>query len=196
MDLQDLPHFTISSIEATSDEERLVIRGRFSHLAGVRNERGWLYRGATSSLIGDLEGLPATVAAEVTFVSPDVQWRSELRVGARLPWIDGYWQAYHVDMILADDPWERRQFLAQPARYFTLKGVPGWQPLGGPLPEGAIDRGVRDGRWDHEHCEICNAVIGRGGQAIGYVDAANHWLCEACHTRHAARRDLSFIAGP
>jgi hypothetical protein len=62
------------------------------------------------------------------------------------------------------------------------------------LPEGAVDLGVRDGAWDHEHCELCNAHIGAAGSPVGYVDPDNRWLCTTCYETYAALHDVSFAA--
>jgi hypothetical protein len=52
---------------------------------------------------------------------------------------------------------------------------------------------VRDGGWDHEHCELCEAHIGGSGDPHGFVDPEEHWLCRTCHERYAVPRDLSFL---
>ena len=58
---------------------------------------------------------------------------------------------------------------------------------------GAEDLGVKEGGWDHEHCELCRARIGDAQNPDGYVDPEEHWLCLACHERYATTRDLSFV---
>ena len=97
-------------------------------------------------------------------------------------------------MILAGR-WEPRTFSAAPAQYFRLGGATGWQPVGEALPHGAEDLGVRDGGWDHEHCELCNAHIGGTSDPHGYVDPEEHWLCPPCYQRYAVARDLAFVDG-
>jgi hypothetical protein len=123
----------------------------------------------------------------------DVALAPEMRVGAMYPWIDGYWQAYHVAMVLAGK-WTPRVFSATPAHYFRLAGVRGWQPEGGMLPLGAEDLGVQPDAWDHEHCELCQARIGVSGDPSGYVDPEDHWLCVECYSRYGITRDVSFVA--
>ena len=127
------------------------------------------------------------------FRTSDASLAPELEASTSYPWIDGYWQAYQVAMILAGR-WEQREFHAQPARYFRLAGVTGWQPADAPLIDGAEDLGIRPAAWDHEHCELCNAHIGRNGEATGYVDPDDHWLCTGCYKRYAVNHDLSFVA--
>jgi len=191
MELRDLPQFAIESVRDAESDPRLV--GRLSHLAGVREGRSWLYA-ADESVIGDLEELDLATGAAV-FSAPYWTPEGPARPGVSLPWVDGYWQAYHVTMIL--DPanaWRQAEFVAGDAQYFELGGHRGWQKLGQEFLEGAMPREVVRGGWDHEHCELCRANIGAGGAPAGYVDAEERWLCEACYRLYAKPRDLSFLA--
>ena len=193
MDSSGLPQFTVVEVRAGPADGRSVVAGHFSHLRGVRNNGGWLYRQPGPSVVGGLSLVPSAAGEPVEFRTPDLALAPELRVGAVYPWVDEYWQAYHVDMVLAGR-WEARTFAATPARYFRLGGVTGWQPEDAPLPKGAEDLGVRGGAWDHEHCELCREHIGGPGDPKGYVDPEDHWLCEACYHRYAVPRDVSFAA--
>ena len=195
MDLADLPQFTVLEIRPGPPDGDTEIVGRLSHLRGVHNDGGWLYRPSGPSIVGGLDAVPRLTGVPLVFTTPDAALAPELAVGVTYPWLDAYWQAYHLDMILAGpDAYERRTFAAEPAHYFRQAGVTGWQPLGGALPDGAEDLGVRSAAWDHEHCELCRAVIGTGGVTDGYVDEADRWLCPDCFARYAARRDVSFAA--
>jgi hypothetical protein len=190
MKLQDLPRFTISAITGQGGVSRLV--GRFSIIAGVREGRSWLYD-PVNPLIGDLEKLDLDTR-EAVFVAPFWTTVSPAQVGAALPWVDGYWQAYHLTMILNEaSTWCRSVFSPTEAQYFSLNGVRGWQPAGHDLPPGATPLNVVAGAWDHEHCELCCNKIGEGGTPAGYIDSSNHWLCEECYQRYAEPRDLSFL---
>lgn len=191
MDLSGLPQFTIDA--RRQDEDGVVLTGHLSHLRGVRNDGGWLYRTNAPAIVGTLSGIPVAAGESVEFRSPDDDMASELSPGETYPWIDLYWQAYHVTMILAGR-WQPRRFVAVGAHYFRQGGVVGWQLLGGLLPEGAEDLGVREGAWDHEHCELCNAHIGGAGDPDGYVDPEDHWLCRGCYERYAVPGDVSFAA--
>ena len=193
MDLSSLPQFTIEEMRVTAGDPEISLLGHLSHLRGVRNETAWLYRSAGPSLIGTVVRIPTAVEAIVEYRTTDRALAPELRVGAVYPWIDGYWQAHHVAMILAG-LWEPRSFTAAPARYFRLAGVTGWQPVDVPLLEGAEDLGIREGGWDHEHCELCQTHIGGAGDPNGYVDPEDHWLCRGCYDRYAIARDVSFVA--
>ena len=193
MDLSGLPQFTIEEIRVAVGDPEVVLVGRLSHLRGVRNETAWLYRSARDSMIGTVSEIPATSEHQVEYRTSDVGLAPELRVGAVYPWIDGYWQAYQVAMILAGN-WEPRIFSSAPARYFRLGGVTGWQPADAPLMEGAEDLGIREAAWDHEHCELCGNRIDGTASAHAFVDPEDHWLCATCHERYAVARDVAFVA--
>jgi hypothetical protein len=191
MELRDLPQFAIERVRDAETNPRLV--GRLSHLRGVQEGRSWLYA-AGESVIGDLEDLD-TVTGTAVFWAPYWTPGSPAQPGAALPWLDGYWQVYHVSMIV--DPtntWRRAEFVASDAQYFELDGHRGWQKVGQGLLDGAVPREVVRGGWDHEHCELCRAHIGAAGAPAGYVDVEERWLCEACYRRYAEPRDLSFLA--
>ena len=192
MDLSGLPQFTVDAVQPTAGDGDTIIVGRLSPLQGVRNPGGWLYRRPGPSIVGGLSHVPTRPGEIIEFRTPDLALAPELRPGIVYPWLDGYWQAYHVDMIL-DGNWEGRTFVSTPARYFRLDGVTGWQPDGAPLPEGAEDLGIRDGGWDHEHCELCGTHIGAGGDHHGFEDPEEHWLCDACYYTYALPRDLAFL---
>ena len=181
--LDDLPHFTIDHIFSKREDVEGCLTGHFSDMRGVRNDQGWLYRSERPSVVGTLKPMPKGAGQVVRFLSPDPEFVGELRDGESYPWVDIYWQAYHVTMVLAGR-WEPRTFVATPARYFRLNGVTGWQQE---------DRGAREGGWDHEHCELCNAHIGGPGDPHAFVDPEDHWLCRSCYDRYAVPRDLSVL---
>jgi hypothetical protein len=193
MDLSGLPHFRVDTIRSLVGDVETILIGQFSHLRGVRNDHGALYRAGGRPMNGRLSRVPTSEAEAVEFTTPDAGLAKELAPGVTYPWVDGYWQAYHVAMILAGR-WAPRVFSATPARYFRLNGVTGWQPEDAPLLEGAQDLGVREGAWDHEHCELCRARIGAPGDRQGYVDPEDHWLCARCYQQYALTRDVSFAA--
>lgn len=191
MNITGLPQFTVDKIRTLSGDPEVTLVGRLSHLRGVRNAAACLYRSAAASIHGVAASIPSVAGDPVAFRTCDVTLAPELRIGSSYPWLDGYWQAYHIAMIL-DGRWEPRRFRSAPARYFRLAGVTGWQPVDAPLAEGAEDLGVRDGGWDHEHCELCGRSINGADATTAYVDAADHWLCAECYERYARTRDVSF----
>ena len=191
MDLQDLPQVTVlERHDGPGETVRLV--GHLSHLRGIHSTSGVLYISGPGSVHGDLEvpdapGGLATVRAVAWSVPAD------LGPGTVLPWLDAYWEPHQVERILdREHRWERRTFAAEPAHYFELGGVRGWQKAGDPLPEGARDLGIREAGWDHEHCDLCRAHIGAGGVPEGYVDPQEYWLCPECYARYAAPHDIAF----
>jgi hypothetical protein len=193
MDLSGLPQFTVAEIRVAAGDPEVTLIGRLSHLRGVRNTTAWLYRSARASMIGTVSQLPISPNELIEYQTSDVGLAPELRVGSVYPWIDGYWQAYQVAMVLAGQ-WESRRFHSGPARYFRLPGVTGWQPIDAPLMDGAEDLGIRDGEWDHEHCELCGETIGEADVTPAYVDPDDHWLCAKCYDRYGLTRDVSFAA--
>lgn len=188
--LADLPAFRVASIDDVSPDPQLL--GEFTHLNSVREGRSWLYAGNESSLIGDLVRLD-TRTRQAAFVAPFWSRESEIQVGSAVPWADGYWQAYHVTMIVdASATWRRVEFLSSAAQHFMLGNAHWWGKAGAKLPEGARATHIEPGGWDHEHCELCNKHIGKHGDPFGYPDRDNHWLCVECHLRYAQPRSLEF----
>jgi hypothetical protein len=195
VDLSDLPQFTVTPVRPRRSDGNTEVVGQLSHLRGVHNDGGYLYRSVAPSIVGVFDAVPRQPGVPLVFITPDAHLAPELAPSIVYAWLDIYWQPYHLAMILAGpEHWQRRTFTATPAHYFRQAGVTGWQPAGGPLPEGAEDLGVRGGAWNHEHCEICRATIGANGAAEGYANAQDYWLCQSCFDQYAARRDVSFAA--
>ena len=195
MDLHGLPQFTVTVVRPSSADGVTEVVGELSHVRGVHNAGGYLYRPSGSSIAGDLDSVPRQPGVAIVFRTPDAGLAPELAPGVVYPWLDHYWQPYHLRMILAGpETWHQRVFVATPAHYFRQAGVLGWQPAGEALPADVEDLGVRSGAWDHEHCELCRTAIGIGGGATGYVNADELWLCPACFQRYATVRDVSFAA--
>src|SRR5262245_46094549 len=101
MDVSGLPQFTVHTIRAETAAAGMVITGQFSHLRGVRNVQGALYRPGGRPMNGVLSCVPASTAEAVDFATSDAGLAKELAPGVAYPWVDGYWQTYHVAMILA-----------------------------------------------------------------------------------------------
>lgn len=168
--LEDLPALRIDSI---LDIGQPALVGRFTHLKGVRLGRSWLFAGV-DSLIGDLVDLDKD-GGRATFVAPFWTPASPVQVGSSQPWLEDYWEPHHLTMIL--DPnaqWLRHQFVPSAAQYFRQEWASGWASgwakAGKPMPAGAVPTHTDPEGWDHEHCEICGARIGVGGETHGYVD--------------------------
>jgi hypothetical protein len=188
--LEDLPAFEVQRIVDGNEPELL---GMLTHLRSVRPGRSWLYAGDADSLIGDLVDIDAT-SRRARFVAPFWSSMSPIKVGSVVPWLDAYWQAYHVTMILDPEAnWGRTDFVPSGAQHFRQGGVSGWTKVGQRLPEGAVPTHIEDAGWDHEHCELCQSKVGRGGNTHGYVDRNGRWLCERCYEEYAATHSLGFV---
>src|SRR5688500_18804717 len=109
MDSSGLPQFTVIEVRPGPADGESVVVGHFSHLRGVRNSGGWLYRQPGPSVIGGLSVSPSAAGELVEFRTPDLALAPELRVGAVYAWVDQHWQAYHVDIVLAGR-WAARTF--------------------------------------------------------------------------------------
>ncbi len=195
MKLSDFPQFTVQ--DAILQDGGWVLKGIFNHLDGVRQGRSWLYReggGGTDSLIGDLTELdPETRHAR--FDTPDVRRPLEPLVGSALPWLDGYWQAPYINLIL--DPgrqWQRTLFRASDAIEVRTDKLRRWRKAR--ADDVLAEREVRvPSGWDHEHCTICRTKIGASGEPVGYTDDEDNWLCSACYEKWAMPHDLGFVRG-
>jgi hypothetical protein len=149
--------------------------------------------GDADSLIGDLVDLDAS-SRRARFVAPFWSSASPVGVGSVVPWLDAYWQAYHVTMILDPDAnWCRTELVPSSAQHFRQGEVSGWTKAGQKLPEGAVPTHVDNPGWNHEHCELCESKIGRGGSTHGYVDRRDRWLCERCYDEYGATHSLGFV---
>jgi hypothetical protein len=188
--LDDLPAFQVLQITNADDPELI---GVFTHLKSVRTGRSWLYAGDADSLIGDLVDLDEATR-HARFTAPFWSPTSPIQVGSVVPWLDGYWQAYHLTMILDQQAaWKRTEFTPSPAQHFRQGDVHGWTKAGHKLPDDAVPTSVDELGWDHEHCELCQSRIGRGGAHHGYVDRNDRWLCEPCYQHYAEPRSLGFV---
>ena len=188
--LRTCPHSAsyISSLETS--------RSFLAHsptLKAVQECRSWLYAGDEHSLLGDLFDInPVTKHArfDAPFWTPD----SPIQVGSVVPWLDGYWQAYQITMILdPQNAWKRTEFKPSLAQFFRQGDVHGWTKAGHTLRDGMVPTHVVEDGWDHEHCQLCEAKIGRSGASHGYEDVKERWLCEECHHEYADPRSLGFV---
>jgi hypothetical protein len=217
--IEDLSQFTVALIETgkkrhpTANYIEFKLHGTFDHLNGVREDRSWLLLPNRDCLIGDLESLDrhARTATFVTFEKslPDL-------IGKPLPYVDGYWQAYQVWMVV-EPSWSWKRTLRQrgevTAEVFdaenaqtiqghqvkrwirvkeagTLHGRERTYPVFSGDLQPQIDAVIAKG-WDSERCELCDRKIYSGDH--GFVDPDEHWVCEPCYARYIATHDLSFL---
>jgi hypothetical protein len=130
MDLSGLPQFTVTAVRPQQPDGgpdgNTEVVGYLSHLRGVRNDSGSLYRPGGPSIVGGFDATPRQAGVPLVFITPDAELAPELAAGVVYPWLDSYWQPYHLDMILAGpEHWQRRTFTATPAHYFRLAGPAG-----------------------------------------------------------------------
>jgi len=215
--IQDLPHFLVSSVKqgerhAATGRTTFKIRGTFDKSSGVREGRCWLLLPERDCLIGDLESLDPESGTGVFIYYEEP--RQDL-VGAKLPYVDGYWQAYHVWMV-AEPSWAwskaRLQgnqvlaevFEAKESQTFEGQEVKTWirvkeyadgskerlYPVLSGDPQKEMEKILASG-WDHEHCELCRSSIQVGD--YGFNDLSGHWVCEGCYEKYVATHDLSFL---
>jgi hypothetical protein len=120
LQLADLPHFTI--LGSRLIDGGWVLDGQFTHLETVREGRSWLYVSRADSLIRDLEALDP-VSRTARFNTMDPAAPPDWVLGASLPWLDGWWQAYHVTLVLDEKhPWERVTLVARDALQGHIPG--------------------------------------------------------------------------
>ncbi len=189
--LSELPTMLVEKIEP--EGEILRVFGRFDRLEGVRN--GGCFRVNRGDYIWANLVVLDRSACSVLATNERDRDLVRLGVGQRYVWFDDYWQAPFVEAI-ADEAVVWRKFVFEPSdgRYFRQGEVIGWQEIGGPLPEGAIDLGVKSGAWDHEHCDLCQGHIDLD-HPVAYTNDAGYFLCSPCYEKYGKHHDVSFQLG-
>jgi hypothetical protein len=192
-----------------------ILEGSFEEIIeGTRPQWFWLLFGECGCLSPMLKSFDRRTKNAILICSE----KEEPNVlGVTLAYLSPYWQAFNVWMVL--DPnwgWERRQFqgtdaVAEDYEAKDVSLVEGreirvWtklEPTGGNRGQSrhypATDQslpvrsGTRlvPGAWGHEHCQLCHEHIEAG--MFGYCDPGDRWMCESCHGRYVARRDLAFV---
>ena len=219
--MEDLPQFLVTGIaEGVTHPNGYAdfqLSGVFDRVDGVREQRGWLLLPDRDCLTGDLRGLDPESKTAVFFIYSTSETRRPDVLGSKLPYLDGYWQAYHVWMVVEPEwiwkplvfrPREAvgRRFKAEEVQVIDGLEVSEWVEVkdagrgngryypvypGRPAPFLILPGGVIAAGWDHEHCELCRSDIESGEQ--GYVDPSGHWVCEGCYAQYVSVHDLSFI---
>jgi hypothetical protein len=196
--LEDFPHFLVTGVKegggaAPDGYIPLDISGVFDKLEGVREGRCWLLLAGRQSLIGDLSSLDSN---SKTALYSTFEKTIPALVGCRLPYLEGYWQAYHIWMVAdADQPWQELVFHASDAVSFSCEGAEG-RALRGlrkakPEDSGNPELQIVHNGWDHEHCELCNRHI--DPDDCCYRNADGYWVCQLCHQKYIRPHDLSFV---
>jgi hypothetical protein len=110
-----------------------------------------------------------------------------LRTGVAYPFIDSYWGDRAELVLDVSTSWRQSVFTPVDAVSYaggTLVTKAGPDDVSGQILAGG---------WDHEHCEICYATIGTGGQAMGWANSGGRWVCEKCYVAYVATRSLAFV---
>jgi len=219
--IEDLPHFRVLAvIESDARKNDFEFSGTFDRTGGVVEGRCSLLLPGKDILIG-LNGSLKFVDAALGTASFDTSDESMPPVvGLDLVYLNANWEPYHVWMVA--EPrwrWNRALFQAGDANAKSVEGngvsivegeeVRSWIEIRQVGKERGLARfypvfpsgrttlppvgpdGVVKGGWDHVHCELCSSHVNAG--QYGYVDLAEHWVCESCRDKYVARRDLSFI---
>jgi hypothetical protein len=194
MSLADLNHFRVTHTDAS---------GKHPRLTGLLSLPGQLAPGdyvalflglANDDLRGELVEVDPDAAIgviSVTFGSIDAL----VGMSAGIPIYDGYWSD-RVRLVIDDRLiWARHRFTAPDAFVEPApQGGTMWR-VATPEDVARTDGKIVPGGWDHEHCDICWAKIGAGGDPEGYSTPDDHWVCVRCYEQHIACRDLSFVLG-
>lgn len=201
MTLEDLAHFTIKSI-APKENQSLELTGVFTHLKGVRLSKringtvGFLYVSRRDSvfLLRRAFNSASRTATLIAWPPPN----KPLREGSSYPYVDYYWDPKQASFALEPARnWRRIRFREENSVRYRDPKVPGWwksHVASVPPSEGAKDIHIIKNGWDHEHCNLCRAEIGRHGDPYGYYSRTdNDWLCQSCYKKFIARRDLRFL---
>ena len=180
----DLPQFLVTATHGES------CRGRFDPSPFI-GERwiGCIYLGDGRFIWGRFTRVDQ-IQHTCEFLLDDPTAAGLLRTGGSYPYLDGYWGERAELVLDAERAWRESDFQPTDAvRVPAPQGV--WltrstdeAPIGGDLvPKG----------WDHEHCSICREKIGCGGQASGFVDEKDDWVCGECFRQYVAPRSLAFV---
>ena len=196
--LRDLAHFTIRTVKPAPNKQ-IAPHGEFDHLVGVRywrslrEWRGYLYKSSRDFILGSK--LDRRTKKAVMVAWPE-RWKP--RAGDAVPFFDYEWDPAQVSRALKPlSSWKKS--IVKPVdqvRYRDPK-VPGYWAshlASAPVANGATDVHMVKKGWDHEHCYLCLARIGRKGDAFGYFckpDSA--WACEPCFKAYIAARNLSLL---
>jgi hypothetical protein len=217
--LADFPRFTVTSLRKqppnTEGYIDFEIEGTFDRII-PKSAVTWFWL-----LFGERDCLcvqwKSQEDADLSAVLVGCQRNIPEVVGATLHYLNPYWQAFNIWMVLDSQwGWQRVKleamdavadnFEAKDVSIVDGREVKCWTTLKRADNRGHSSRhypaseegngsegGSRlvPGGWDHEHCALCNAHINVGD--FGYRDPDDRWMCEACYEKYVIPRDLSFV---
>src|SRR5208282_6829471 len=213
--IDDLPKFLVLDVTHGEPNETGYIdfrlHGIFDQTEGVREGRCWLLLPERDCLIGDLEFFDAAARTAKFIASEKEEPKAKDQT---FPYLDGYWQAYHVWMV-TEPQWKWKEVTFQPSAVIaerapadgtTVGGdgrpIKGWikfskkvspegkeriypvNSQGDSIPPKTNPEWIVPRGWDHEHCELCNGHIDAGD--VGYTDLSEHWVCKVCFTKYVS----------
>ena len=113
-----------------------------------------------------------------------------LRIGESYPYVGGYYGERAELVLDSTRIWHLSVF--RPRDSVRFEGTAGIMETraSGDNPDGGM---TVPGGWDHEHCFICQAKIGTGGQTVGYVDQSSEWVCEYRYRNFVEPHSIDFV---
>lgn len=180
----ELPRFEIMAVL----NDRCT--GRFDPSPWVsENGIAGLYLGGHRFMWGRFRDVEAETRT-CSFAPDQVAELSALQAHDTCPFMDGYW-GERAELVLDENrAWRRTVF--EPGGMAHFAG-PGGTSMGTRTsPEAPAGGQVVPAGWDHEHCEVCWAKIGCGGEPAGYLSPPDAWVCEQCYISFVVRRSLAF----
>ena len=189
--IEKLPQFTILQIE--HERSMLQCRGVFSRLQQISEGSGALLLASGDLCRGRLLSLDADTRSGV-FVPEEAKAAPVLDLGT-YAYLDGYW-ADRAELVLDESrTWTRTRFERQAALESKSPDARMLRRFE-PDTEPQENERVVSGGWDHEHCEICWAIIGTSDAEFGFRDQHSNWVCELCFQTQVQRRNVGFLTGP
>jgi hypothetical protein len=180
----DLPHFKVLAVLT----DRCT--GQFDPSPWVGdNWIAGLYLGAGRFVWGRFHNVDAA-ARTCSFSPHQLAELATLHSNESYPFMDGYW-GERAEVVLDEGrSWRRAVF--EPSDLVLFPG-PGGTSMGTSSSGDERAGGkVVSGGWDHEHCEICNRKIGRGGEPEGFFSPPAAWVCRECYNGFVVPRSLGF----
>ena len=187
--LEDLPKFTVHSMEA--DAEHVLLKGMFDRIDGVRVD-GWdyLYSFGPPYLAAEVASFNSQSKRAGYRVFRKHASAKSVRPGSVLYWLYAYWKPEVVDAVLdLQYAWAPQIFVNQDA---YSRRTDNWRVLS-PVSQGApgAEHAHVEGGWNHEHCDICNGHIDPGSE---FYQRDYVFICHPCFERFVRTHDLSFLS--
>ncbi len=188
--LEDLPQFTVRSIQA--DGEKVLLKGWFDRIDGVHTD-GWdyLYAFGPPYLAAEVVNFDSKSNEADYHVFRDAAAGKDLRPGNVLCWISACWKPAVIDAVLdVQYEWTPQKFVAQDAFSWRQENLRVVAPISQEPPADVTDYTRVEKGWDHDHCGLCNTRISAGDQ---YYERKQTFICSKCFEKFVRTHDLSFL---